>query len=474
MYSDPQEYCRSHSPHLVYRPKGVLLDRKGRHTLSYKPFCSTTRFWEREKTRCSKYHGGHAQGRCECWTAGCMAEHGQCVPYDERSPASQNRECELNHGLMTMCATHLPGGTQESNWREGCLRENGFRCRLDGASRSDRQSIACVPNSDPSGMAHVPERLTRDPSIGTIEKKRVRYYEEGGVLRKNDLARMRDPNDSSRWLDVMVQQIRYNPRGLHSYHVVVLENNREYDVPEDELLPMHTYHRRHAYDSSHVAAEKMWKDVPQAGEQVTLQTNKGHGYAATVLVVDRQGLTLQYRDGYVEHGVMPSAVTSRTWKDAIPEPGQRVVLRTGEDRGQVVRVLEADLSGITVKHPDKYVQRVFPHEVEHYYDKNENNPTNLTDSDTYRRRGRRDLRDLSSSELQDRISLLRHNLQILKNRKKENSAALQRYTSTASTNVPCRSNQTLQDCDQQDNCEYTTQYGCVEKPVFLSKKKDYR
>ena len=53
------------------------------------------------------------------------------------------------------------------------MREQGTRCRLDGASRSDRQSIACVPNRDPSGTAHVPERLTRACAMPLQEAERV-------------------------------------------------------------------------------------------------------------------------------------------------------------------------------------------------------------------------------------------------------------------------------------------------------------
>ena len=468
MYSDPQDYCQSHAPHLVYRPNGVLMKSKGRQQMSYKPFCTTKRYWEREKDRCAKYHSGHARGRCECWTAGCMPENNQCLPYDERSPASQERECELNHGLMILCGTHLPGGTQESNWREGCLREQGTRCRLDGASRSDRQSIVCVPNRDPSGIAHVPERLTRDPEIENEKGGRVRYFEEGASLRKHDLARMRDPDNVSRWVDVMVQKVRYNPRGLHSYQVVVLESNREYDVPEDELLPMHIQRRRHAYDATPSAAEKMWKNIPRAGEQVTMKRNIGHGYAATVLAVERQGLTLQYRDGHVDQGVLPSNVSSRTWKDAIPHAGQRVVLRTGAERGAVVRVLEADLSGVTVEHPDKYVHRVRTQDVEHSYHQG--------DGDTIREKTERerqpDLRDLSAAELQEQIDLLRRNLQALQNlRHQKEEPPLKVEPARDNDHVPCRSNQTLEDCEQQESCEYSTQYGCVEKPVFVSRRK---
>jgi hypothetical protein len=442
MYRDPEDYCKSHAPHLIYRPKGVRLDNNRKHYMNYKPYCATRRYWDREKLRCSKYHAGHLKGRCECWTAGCMPDRNQCVPYDERNQSAQETNCNLNHGLMVMCGAHLPGGTQSANWREACLREQGFRCRLDGASHSDRQSTACVPNSDPHGAVHVPDALTRDPAKDMF---RVQYFEEGTALRKNDLARMRNPRNRQVWVDVMVQRIHYNARGMHSYTVVSLEDDQEYHVPEDELIPTHVPKQRHAYDSTSMAAEKMWQDMPQAGEQVTVKRNQGHGYAATVISVDRHGFTLQYRDGHIDKDVSPTDIASRTWKDAIPHAGQQVVLRTGKDRGAVVRVVEADLSGLTVKHEDGYVQRVNILDVEHHASK-----------------------DLTKDEIENHIDLLKRNLYELRN---ENRTREHQERREPRGEVPCRSNQTDDDCRAQENCEYSTRYGCVEKPVFLGHKK---
>ena len=152
----PRHYCPDHSPRVVYRPASVLHDdRTGRQRLDYKPFCATERYWRGETERCSQYHTGTRRGQCECTTAGCMVDSytSDCVPYDPEKNMSSTT-CEVNRGTMALCASHMPGRRSHSgDWRENCIREPGYRCRIDG------KDIACVPNHDPNGRLDVPPHL---------------------------------------------------------------------------------------------------------------------------------------------------------------------------------------------------------------------------------------------------------------------------------------------------------------------------
>ena len=233
MRSRRSDHCPSHAPHLVYRPNMVTVDpRTDRETLSYRPICSTERYWHKEVGRCAQYHTGTRHGQCECITAGCMVDYHDrtCVPYDTNQ--RKGADCKVNRGLMALCGTHMPGRDHSSgDWREACMRENGYRCRLDGEG-----DTACVPNHDPHGQVDVPRELSR--SVDWDPDTRVGYSPHRPHLQRDDTAQIRDPEDPGRRIDVVVENILYDRKsGSVEYRVYDLDSPSVYRVSEHDIFP---------------------------------------------------------------------------------------------------------------------------------------------------------------------------------------------------------------------------------------------
>lgn len=233
---EPKDYCQPHASHVVYRPSGGVVwdERTDRQRLVYKPYCATQRYWDKEQRRCAQYHTGHRTGQCECVTAGCMVDERSrdCVPYDPARRGALS-DCEVNRGVMTLCAQHMPGrAVGLADWRESCLREAGVRCRLDGD-----KDIACVPNHDPNGRVDVPPEMARSAASAT---RGLMYASYPGLLAQNEVARMRDPLHPSRWIRVAVEKVIFSDRGERvQYRVYALDDSEQsvYTVDHNDLRP---------------------------------------------------------------------------------------------------------------------------------------------------------------------------------------------------------------------------------------------